>query len=315
MNDDKKIFCINCGKKGHGIFLCNQPLTSYGIINFKFIGKYEQYNYIFKKKYIIKYYNVDFNKINLHWYNKKNINKECETLIQELKQNILILLISRKHSLGYVEFIRGRYDIEKLETIKHLFILMTEHEIYKIQNNDFDFLWLDLWKKTANNKIYEKEYDISLNKFNLMKEKYFSEILEFKPLYPISEWGFPKGKRNYLENDINCAIRECSEETNLDESEIKILDRIYPLIEIFKGTNNIEYKHVYYLSIIDSNRNLNKNTNLITEEYQEVENIGWFKYNKILSMIRPYHNEKKYLLNELLYFLAYNILLIENVKT
>jgi len=309
---EKKIYCLNCGKIGHTLQICNKPTTSYGIINFKFIGKYEKYNNIIKNTYITEENYDDIKKINLIWYNNKNnhensyiIQNKLENIIRDLEQNILILLISRKHSLGYIEFIRGRYEIDNLETVKHLFDQMTEKEIIIIHNNDFNYLWNNLWKKTARVKMYEKEYMISLNKYNNIMEKYRKDILEFKPKYPICEWGFPKGKRNYLETDLDCAIRECTEETALHKSEIKILNKLYPIIEVFKGTNNINYKHVYFLSLINSKRNLYNENNI--DEFIEIDNIGWFTYNKIKYIIRPYHIEKKKLIRELIIFLGYNI--------
>lgn len=288
-----------------------QPILSYGVINFRLMGDYEKYNYIFKKKYIIKEYNPTINKINLYWFNNKNIEKECDKLIDELRNSVLFLLISRKNSLGFIEFMRGKYDETNIESIKYLFDQMTELEISKIINSEFDELWCSLWQKTARNKNYEREYDMSLMKFNRLKELYSSEILLFRPKYPVPEWGFPKGRRNNKdEKDIKCAIRECSEETSLHISEMNILDRVYPIFEQFRGTNNIEYKHIYYLSIVESIRNLNLLTT--PEQFIEVDNVGWFKYDKIMNLIRPYHIEKKKLVDDIIKFIAYNILWIDS---
>ena len=40
-----------------------------------------------------------------------------------------------------------------------------------------------------------------------------SLIDESKTNWKMPEWGFPKGRRNYQENDISCALREFEEET------------------------------------------------------------------------------------------------------
>ena len=37
------------------------------------------------------------------------------------------------------------------------------------------------------------------------------------------EWGFPKGRRNYQENDIDCATREWEEETGYSRNQIKMV--------------------------------------------------------------------------------------------
>lgn len=310
MFEIKKNFCLNCGKKYHLISLCTEPITSFGVINFKLTGEFEKYNKIFKSKYIIKDFNPDVNKINLYWFNNKNIDKNCEELIEKLKNSVFFLMISRKNSLGYIEFIRGRYNIDDINTIKHLIDQMTELEIVNIMSKNFDELWFNLWKKTARNKNYEKEYELSLEKFNIIKDKYLDILKTFRPKYPIPEWGFPKGRRNISEKDIECAIRECCEETSLDISEIGILNRIYPIPEQFIGTNNIEYKHIYYLSIVESERNLNiLNT---PEQYIEVENVGWFKYDRIINLIRPYHIDKKKIVDDIIKFIAYNIMWLES---
>ena len=36
------------------------------------------------------------------------------------------------------------------------------------------------------------------------------------------EWGFPKGRRNYMETDNSCAIREFNEETGYVECDYEI---------------------------------------------------------------------------------------------
>ena len=37
-------------------------------------------------------------------------------------------------------------------------------------------------------------------------------------VYESPEWGFPKGRRNMHESDLDCAKREFEEETGIDES-------------------------------------------------------------------------------------------------
>jgi hypothetical protein len=254
MFEEKKIYCLNCGKKFHSISSCTQPITSYGVINFKLTGEFAKYNEILKDKYIIKDYNPDVNKINMFWFNNKNVDKVCDDMIDKIKNSVFFLMISRKNSLGYIEFIRGRYNPDNIETIKYLIDQMTELEINMVITKNFDELWCSLWKKTARNKNYEKEYELSLNKFNLMKEKYLDILKTFRPKYPISEWGFPKGKRNISEKDVDCAIRECKEETSLDNSEINILDRIYPIPEQFKGTNQVNSIHKSFFMIVQGKR-------------------------------------------------------------
>ena len=59
------------------------------------------------------------------------------------------------------------------------------------------------------------------SKFNSIKDGVYlydkstysltSLIKNSKTNWTEPEWGFPKGRRNYLENDLTCAIREFKE--------------------------------------------------------------------------------------------------------
>jgi len=75
-------------------------------------------------------------------------------------------------------------------------------------------------------------------------------LKNYKNNYTEQEWGFPKGRKKIKESDIDCAIREFCEETQLYKDDIQIDSKIIPFQEIFFGTNNILYKHVYYIAKI-----------------------------------------------------------------
>ena len=62
--------------------------------------------------------------------------------------------------------------------------------------------------------------------------------------------GFQKGRRNLRESDYDCALREFQEETGFERNEYEILRNIRPVEEIFYGSNNIRYKHVYLYQLI-----------------------------------------------------------------
>ncbi len=52
------------------------------------------------------------------------------------------------------------------------------------------------------------------------------------------EWGFPKGRRIRCESDLDCALREFNEETNIPQDSIHVFKNIV-LSETFRGTNDI----------------------------------------------------------------------------
>ena len=65
------------------------------------------------------------------------------------------LMIQRRDTLGFVEFMRGKYMITNINYIKKLFEIMTRKERYLILNNDFEDninITLSNQNKTKKNK-------------------------------------------------------------------------------------------------------------------------------------------------------------------
>jgi len=259
---NKNLYCGNCGKYGHVYRRCLSPIISTGVI-------------LFKKQNNKLYY----------------------------------LLVQRKDTLGFVEFMRGKYNLENVTYINKLFQIMTKKERDSIIQFSFDKLWNNLWMK-QNNKLYHNEYDSSKKKFNKLK-KGFNNKSEFISLTNLNknnivywtepEWGIPKGRRNQKESNLECAIREFSEETGIDKKNLNILYQIDPLEELFSGTNNIRYKHIYYVAAANNNiKNMNfkiDKTNM--DQVSEISNIKWHSLTDALNNIRSYNIEKKNVLEKL----------------
>ena len=314
-NQEKKdLYCINCGRYGHITKKCLCPIISIGIICIKIkidnidlnsiisFSKKIQNNYLFTTDEIIKlkYYQKELSIIN-----DNNLNNYIE-----------YLLIRRKNSLNYVEFLRGKYDIYNLDYLIKSFNLITTNEKNLIKNNDFKYLWNELWGNSTN--IDNNEYKESMEKFNLLKNGFVlkkNEINIYISLdkimnnttycYYEPEWGFPKGRRNNKEKNIECAKREFEEETNIRDNEINVIN-MSPLEETYIASNGLKYKHIYYVSQLkDYNKNIIFTNNL------EIGDIKWYNFNDGLNIIREYNIEKK---NTLL-ILHYNLLyLIHNFQ-
>lgn len=213
------------------------------------------------------------------------------------------LMIQRKDTIGFIEFMRGKYNIEHYDYICNIFKIMTKQERTLIVNHDFDYLWNMLWFKniTKQTKNNISEYNNSKDKFNHLKrglfvdEKYVTLDLINKEtpfVYSSPEWGFPKGRRNLYETDLRCALREFEEETNISPECYKIVDYNKTFVETFHGTNHIKYKHIYYLAelIEDINISIDKNN---INQISEISNIKWYSFGDGSRIIRPYNTEKK----------------------
>jgi len=247
-------FCNNCGKNGHMFQNCKHPITSIGIVTFRM---------------------------------KTN--------------NIEYLMIKRKHSLGFVEFMRGKYPVNNFNYLLNIFNEMSNEEKEKIKNSDFNELWNYLWgnqigiQYRGEEKTSREKYELLQNGISGKKEYNLETLLtlcEYK--WEDTEWGFPKGRRNYQEKDLNCALREFEEETGFLRNNIQLIQNITPYEEIFTGSNMKSYKHKYFLGYIDS-------TIQTTNSYQETEvgDMKWVTYDEALNIIRPYNLEKINILNKI----------------
>lgn len=306
----KNGYCGNCGKYGHLYKNCNEPITSYGVILLKVDDTDNDIN----DKLVMKLTgdddsreSVEINTEGIKYENVHDIRTFCN-----YRNNIKFLLIRRKHTLGYIEFVRGRYNIEHVDGIIFLFEQMTSREIIKIGSSTFNELWDELWLNNKNKSIYNNEYNISKHKFKKLKnenENYLN--LDFYvdnvvPNWDYAEWGFPKGRRNYQETDFMCANREFQEETGFIDDDYIILDQIKAIEEKLIGTNGIGYRHIYYPAISDTIKQpkIDKNNK---HQADEIGDIGWFTYDEAMKLIRPYHTERKKILTELYMYIMNNI--------
>jgi 8-oxo-dGTP pyrophosphatase MutT (NUDIX family) len=109
------------------------------------------------------------------------------------------------------------------------------------------------------------------------------------------EWGFPKGRRNFKERDLECAIREFEEETGYDKKNLILIKNMNPCEEIFTGSNLKSYKHRYFLAC------MNYEDTLVDDNFQksEIGSMKWFTYEEAIKRIRPYNLEKLELLKDI----------------
>ena len=323
-------YCNNCCKNGHSFYQCKNPITSYGVIAFRY------------------HINILTNQPERQY-----------------------LMIRRRDTLSYLDFMRGKYSLFNRKYIKNLITTMTEYEKKQILSQPFDVLWYELWKdnvpheknndiifspipnkeknndikrelysdavKTRNNYKKETPLDINSNSINIPqpqpeleseptrsnsdkstpKDKYnilqsgkllngiknhftLADIIDEIEKERLSdeksieiwnepEWGFCKGRRNYRENDYDCAIREMEEETGYSRKHMKIIKNINTFEEIFIGSNYKCYKHKYYLMYM----NYEDSLKIGNFEKSEVSCIRWVSFNDCINLIRSYNLEKK----------------------
>ena len=192
------------------------------------------------------------------------------------------LLVQRKDSLGYVDFLRGKYNETNDFQLKNIINEMTTEEQHDILNCSYNELWDKLWNKK--NEKYEYKNEEKYNYIKKNKDYLFVNSLKWDE----PEWGFPKGRRNFRERDIDCGLREFEEETGYSKYKLIIIKNLNPFEEIFTGSNLKSYKHKYFLTKINYEDSINDSN----YQKSEIGNMKWFTYEKCLEKIRFYNIEK-----------------------
>ena len=235
------------------------------------------------------------------------------------------LMIRRKDTLGFVDFMRGKYSIYNKEYILNMIKQMTNDEKLRLIKDPFSKLWNDLWGGSvskpaasaaaeepnetlvpANRQLnykdpYKAEEQTSRNKFESLRSGVYTKTNSYnleelvqmtEQNWTEPEWGFPKGRRNYQEKDYDCAVREFCEETGYSPDKLIPLKNIQPFEEIFTGSNYKSYKHKYYVTYMKYEDTLSSRRLQVCE----VSESSWMAIEECDAAIRPYNVEKKRLL-------------------
>tara|TARA_Y100000389_G_C17464108_1_gene524100 strand:+ start:1612 stop:2442 length:831 start_codon:yes stop_codon:yes gene_type:complete len=246
-NQTNSYYCNNCNTRGHTFNNCNSPIVSIGIVAYK-----------------------------------------------KIENNIKFLMICRKDSLGFIEFVRGKYPLYDKKYIFDLINEMTINEKEILLTKSFNEIWSYLWGeytglqfRIEDKYAKEKFEQITRGVKNINDEYNLESIINSsETTWKTPEWGFPKGRKNYKELDIKCALREFNEETGYDKESLDIITNINSLEEIFMGSNYKIYKHKYFIAKFLGDT--------LEKEFQktEVSDMKWLTLEECIKHIRPYNIEK-----------------------
>lgn len=196
------------------------------------------------------------------------------------------LVVQRKDSFAFVDFMRGKYSLSDLDYMRTLFDGMTVSERSGVRCLEFSELWSGLWRGFSKSKN-KSEYDTARGKFNSLREGVHvnGRLCDVEWLLSCTtgrespEWGFPKGRRaSSGESDADCAVRELREETGVCTDNLAFDGRVYQ--ETFTGTNGIQYRNVYHVAyLIDFTvpvRNCDK----------EIKQVRWVGEAALVALVR-----------------------------
>jgi len=232
--------------------------------------------------------NIDLTtKIDLIKYVQKNyffIERNTEIISMKkfkIKPDISFLLIQRKHSFAFIEFIKGNYDVtSSFRCISHLTKEMTNDERNSILTMNYYELMEHVWKipiKRQYNNFKEYKY----NKIKIL----FSAKIKSEYNRTTNDWGFPKGKSEHNESNLNAALREFKEETGINDRLLEVINDTSPYKENLLGTDFLHYEYNYYLSYLDDYSCMNSKSFEIGDikMLKTTDAIGKFIKNDIKS--------------------------------
>jgi 8-oxo-dGTP pyrophosphatase MutT (NUDIX family) len=232
-----------------------------------------------------------------------------------------ILMIRRKDTMSYVDFLRGKYPLHDHEYLLNMLHQMTMDEKQRLLTQPFHDLWNQLWNITPpqetpilipdqswmtttnnnNNKYKLEEMTASEKMKHLLQTNTLQTLIDQSnnhadmPVFYEPEWGWPKGKREYGESDFQCANREFSEESGYLQENLLFIHNVIPLEEYFTSSNYKSYKHRYFLVFMDYENTLNM------DNYQktEVGKMEWKTITECLSCVRYYNVERIKILRQI----------------
>ena len=226
--------------------------------------------------------------------------RECREPITSLgilafrrkEEGIEWLLIRRRVSIGFIEIMRGKYELRDVPGIQTLVDQATIDERQMLVSMGFADLWRDLWNGPASRR-YQAEYDQSKAKFDVIRSRgVLASCCEASvTAWTEPEWGFPKGRRSSTETELACALRETLEETGVRKSDLRILPGP-PLLEEYSGSNGIRYRHRYWLAEAPATLEVRMDETNV-DQRREISDVRWCSLDAAQALIRPYNAEKR----------------------
>ena len=197
------------------------------------------------------------------------------------------ILVRPKFTMEYLTIIRGHYTPSSSKYITHLCRHMTMTERNHLKQGPF----ADLYEE-AHSIHKDYEFNRALRSYHQLSATWNDHIqLASDTQWEEPEWGFPKGRREKNESEMECAFREFHEETGIPISSVALIHNMAQFHEMFTGTDNQVYKHTYYMVYVPWDQSeipsLSKET--------EISEARWVSFSEGMNLIRNYQHSRRVL--------------------
>jgi 8-oxo-dGTP pyrophosphatase MutT (NUDIX family) len=168
-----------------------------------------------------------------------------------------------------------------LAKIKYLIKNTTAEEQNELLTKNFEMLWwrVTRYKKEDHPELYNTKREKFNTAFNIL---YDLNALISQSSHRLLYWEIPKGKHNSKrETDLNCAIREFEEETNIPKDMYKII--FNPITYSFQENNYI-YNIKYFPAMCYYAPHNGHLTPTKNDQLCEIVDIKWMSMPMIRSL-------------------------------
>lgn len=233
---------------------------------------------------------------------------------------VLYQLCQKRNSIPFIEFLKNNIDKKDLPSYINL---MTVHErkicVSYYNSRSFRKLWTDTFDGIFAN-VEKDKFPISntnvppsiskadrVDRLLGTERAFYDNIREHMQLFKLPgggelslQWEFPKGRKNWsTEADIECALREFTEETGIDRKFITLINHP-PFSTTYIGMNGHIYNSTYFIA---ESQEVPKipvwYSSIGSQRYKisnEISRIGYFSYEECMKIL---DNTRKDLLKEI----------------
>lgn len=200
------------------------------------------------------------------------------------KRNIEILFVKKRCTYWYTTFVLGRYYTRDDKRLLYMLSRMTPEEKLIILTMDYKTIWDHNWQTHNYNPKFKNRKPIAQPESYEIKKSKFEDLIKdhgnrLRTLISQSKnrpliWEIPKGRKvSDTENDVECAVREFQEETNIPKECYTFLP-VNP-ITFSHRDSDVNYVNKYYIAIPIVPIKCRLNFDML-DQISEIIDVKWF---------------------------------------
>lgn len=207
------------------------------------------------------------------------------------KHTTEVLFVKKRCTYWYTTFVLGRYNVKDDKRLLYMLSRMTPEEKLVILTMNFRIIWDHNWQTHNYNPKF-------VRKPLIQPDSYESREFKFKDLIKdhgnhlrllISQsknrpliWEIPKGRKiNNAENDVECAVREFREETNIIKEQYMFVP-INPMTYSHRD-GDVNYMNKYYFATPTGPIRCRINFDML-DQISEIIDVKWMTEQEAILM-------------------------------